>query len=104
MEILQPNFAQVKITEIRRFFLSLNFFRPGMWLNVGLGEITKLTKFISDESEYEAGYAFGSEIYNDFLFNVGRKTQILKSVIKVVELITFISFFIFCFVLRFGLV
>ena len=67
-----------------------------MWLNVALGEITKFTKFISDESEYEAGYAFGSEIYNDFLFNVGRKTQILKSVIKV-EVITFISFFIFCF-------
>ena len=72
-----------------------------MWLNVALGEINKFTKFIFDESEYESGYAFGSEIYNDFLFNVGRKTQILKSVIKV-KVITFISFFIFCFLPRFG--
>ena len=54
-----------------------------MWLNVGLEKINKFTKFLSDESEYEAEYAYGSEIYDDFLFNVGRKAQILKSAIKV---------------------
>ena len=69
-----------------------------MWLNVALDKINKLTTFLSDEPEYESEYAYGSEIYNDFLFNVGRKVQILKSAIKV-EVITFIFFFIFCFLL-----
>ena len=59
-----------------------------MWLNVALEKINKLTTFLSDESEYEAEYAYGSEIYDDFLFNVGRKAQILKSAIKV-EVITY---------------
>ena len=36
-----------------------------------------------DESEYEPRYAYGKEIYEDFMFNVGRKIQILKSSIKV---------------------
>ena len=38
---------------------------------------------MSDESEYEPRYAYGKEIYEDFMFNVGRKIQILKSSIKV---------------------
>ena len=71
------------MTEIRSLFLSITLFRPGVWLNVALDKINKFTTFISDESEYESGYAYGSEIFDDFFFNVGRKTQILKSVIKV---------------------
>ena len=82
----------------------MTHFRPGMWLNVALGKINKFTTFVTDESEYESGYAYGSEIYDDFLFNVGRKTQILKSVIKVEVIRSPSSFLIFLFLIRFGLV
>ena len=71
-----------------------------MWLNVALDNINKFTKFISDESKYEAEYAYGSEIYDDFLFSVGRKRQILNSAIKVKAI--FNSFFIICISHRFG--
>ena len=43
---------------------------------------------LSDESAYEPHYAYGKEIYEDFVFNVGRKIQILKSSIKVWSCLT----------------
>ena len=61
-----------------------------MWLNVALDNINKFTKFISDKSKYEAEYAYGIEIYDDFLFSVGRKRQILNSAIKVKAIIYFL--------------
>ena len=68
-----------------------------MWLNVALDNVNKFTKFISDESKYEAEYAYGSEIYSDFSFNVGRKRQILNSAIKVKAIIYFLPHLILCF-------
>ena len=46
-------------------------------------QLNEIKRIISDESEYEAQYAFGNEIFNDFNYNVGRKIHVIKSSIKV---------------------
>ena len=61
----------------------LIIFRPKMWWSMIQNRINNLKKILSDESEYEHQYVYGTEIYNDFNFNVGRKIHTLKSAIKV---------------------
>ena len=59
------------------------FLRPEMWLRSIMDQLNEIKRKISDESEYEAQYAFGNEIFNDFNYNVGRKIHVIKSSIKV---------------------
>ena len=54
-----------------------------MLLMYSLDNFNNLQTFLSDESDYEAQFAYGREIFSDFNFNVGRKMQIIKSAIKV---------------------
>ena len=54
-----------------------------MWLTSIMDQVNEIKRKVSDESEYEAEYAFGNEIFNDFNYNVGRKIHVIKSSIKV---------------------
>ena len=69
--------------EIKRF-KRLNF-RPELLLSTSLDNLNKLQKFISDDSDYEAQFAYGKEIFDDFNYNVGRKMHVIKSTIKVYD-------------------
>ena len=62
-------------------------FRPELLLSKSLDSFSKFQKFISDDSDYEAQFAYGKEIFDDFNYNVGRKMHIIKSTIKVWTLI-----------------
>ena len=73
--------------EIKRF-KRLNF-RPELLLSTSLDNLNKLQKFISDDSDYEAQFAYGKEIFDDFNYNVGRKMHVIKSTIKVWKMLTF---------------
>ena len=64
-------------------YLSILIFRPEMWLSFVREKLSTFQKIISDERDYEAQYAYGKEIFNDFNYNVGRKLHILKSFIRV---------------------
>ena len=59
------------------------YFRPELLLSMSLDNLNKLQKFISDDSDYEAQFAYGKEIFDDFNYNVGRKMHVIKSTIKV---------------------
>ena len=50
---------------------------------MSLDNFDKFLKFISDDSHYEAQFAYGQEIFDDFNYNVGRKLHVIKSTIKV---------------------
>ena len=56
---------------------------------MSLDNFDKLRKFISDNSDYEAQFAYGEEIFDDFNYNVGRKLHIIKSIIKVQIMLIF---------------
>ena len=64
-------------------FVDQNISRPEVLWKLGVDQIDTFHKLVSNERDYEAQYAYGNEIFNDFNFNVGRKIHILKSVIKV---------------------
>ena len=82
MEVLREVDLEVRILRGTNWF-NENTFRPEMLLMYSLDNFNKLQTFLSDESDYEAHFAYGREIFNDFNFNVGRKMQIIKSAIKV---------------------
>ena len=82
MEVLREVDLEVSILR-GKIGLNENTFRPEMLLMYSLDNFNKLQTFLNDESDYEAKFAYGREIFNDFNFNVGRKMQIIKSAIKV---------------------
>ena len=70
-------------TRLRKLMFMRFWFRPEMWWGWILERLNEILRILSDESEYEPQYAYGTDIYQDFMFNVGRKIHILKSAIKV---------------------
>ena len=56
---------------------------------MSLDNFEKMQKFISDDSDYEAQFAYGKEIFDDFNYNVGRKMHVIKSTIKVQIMLIF---------------
>ena len=45
--------------------------------------INKVVKDVSDETTFEAEYAYDQQVINDFSFNVGRKLHVVNVVLKV---------------------
>ena len=83
VEILHKIFAEVcRLSKRLKMFRRLHF-RPELLISMSLDNFEKLQKFVSDDSDYEAQFAYGKEIFDDFNYNVGRKMHIIKSTIKV---------------------
>ena len=89
MEILHKIFAEVcRLSKRLKMFRRLHF-RPELLISMSLDNFEKLQKFVSDDSDYEAQFAYGKEIFDDFNYNVGRKMHVLKSTIKVQIMLIF---------------
>merc|ERR1712198_438745 len=76
-----------KVVSMWKYYLR-SILRPEMWLSFVREKLSTFQKIISDERDYEAQYAYGKEIFNDFNYNVGRKLHILKSFIRVWSCLT----------------
>ena len=83
MEILHQIFAEVCHISVEFEMFRRLHFRPELLISMSLENFEKLQKFISDDSDYEAQFAYGKGIFDDFSYNVGRKMHIIKSTIKV---------------------
>ena len=71
------------VATLKTFKCFIEDYISELLLSMSLDNFDKFLKFISDDSHYEAQFAYGQEIFDDFNYNVGRKLHVIKSTIKV---------------------